>query len=159
MRFKKMIIGLVLIVVGVVIDQVTKVIAFKVFEPRTEYKSIPGFKIILVENPGAAWGVFANKMWLLILVTLVAFGFFAYLMKDFDLKNNSIYSASLILMISGTIGNFIDRIFLGHVRDFVTFSFLNNFPSFNFADMCLTIGVIFLSIDILFGETGVRWTK
>lgn len=158
MRIKQMILGIILIIAGVIIDQATKIMSFKIFEIGKEYKSIPGFKILLVKNPGAAWGVFANKLWFLIIVTMIAFGFFAYLMKDFDLVNNPIYSASLILMISGTIGNFIDRVTLGHVRDFVTFSFIN-FPSFNFADMCLTVGVIFLSIDILFGKTGAKWTS
>jgi len=157
MKVKQIILGITLIIFGVVIDQVTKVLSFKIFEFGKEYKSLPGFKIVLVKNPGAAWGVLANKMWFLILVTLAAFGFFIYLMKDFDLQENPIFSASLILLFCGTIGNFIDRITLGYVRDFVTFSFIN-FPSFNFADMCLTIGVIFLSIDILFGKTGVKWT-
>lgn len=159
MRLKQMIIGIILIVVGVIIDQITKILSFKHFDMSKDYKSlVPGFKFRLVENEGAAWGIFSNKMWLLIVITFIAFGFFIYLMRDFDLVDNPIYSASLILIISGTIGNFIDRLFLGYVRDFVTFSFFS-FPSFNFADMCLTIGVLFLSIDILFGETGIRWTK
>lgn len=158
MRSKQMIIGVILIIVGIIIDQITKLISFKYLEPGKNYKSFPGFEFRLIKNEGAAWGIFSNKMWLLIIITFIAFGFFVYLMKDFDLKENPIYSASLILIISGTFGNFIDRIFLGYVRDFVSFSFIN-FPYFNFADMCLTVGVIFLSIDILFGQTGVNWTK
>ncbi|MGB4537335.1 MAG: signal peptidase II, partial [Bacilli bacterium] len=60
---------------------------------------------------------------------------------------------------TGTLGNFIDRVlFDGMVRDFVTFDFIS-FPSFNFADMALTIGVILLAIDTLFGQTGALWTK
>lgn len=159
MRFKRMIIGIILIVIGIVIDQFTKILVFRNLELNHEYSSIPGFKLYPITNPGAAWGMFANKMWLLILITFVAFGFFVYLMKDFDLKENPIYSASLILIVSGTFGNFIDRIFLGYVRDFIKFSFWESFPIFNIADICLTIGVLFLSFDILFGETGVRWTK
>lgn len=158
MRYKRMIIGIILIVVGIVIDQLTKILSFKYLELNKTYKAVPGFKFYLLENDGAAWGIFSGKMWLLIIITLLAFGFFVYLMKDFDLVENPIYSASLILIISGTFGNFIDRIFLGYVRDFLTFSFFN-FPSFNFADMCLTIGVFFLTLDILFGETGVKWTN
>jgi signal peptidase II len=77
-------------------------------------------------------------------------------MKDFDLKENTLYSVCLILIVSGTIGNFIDRIFLGYVRDFLTFDFIS-FPSFNFADMCMTIGVILLMFEILFGATGKKW--
>ncbi len=156
MRYKKMIIGIILIVVGVAIDQLTKYLAFRLLEPSVEYAGHIGFKFQLVKNYGAAWGILANKKWLLIIITFVAFGFFTYLMKDFDLKNNPIFSASMILIVSGTFGNFIDRVFLDYVRDFVTFSFFS-FPSFNFADMCLTVGVIFLSFDILFGEMSRRW--
>lgn len=47
------------------------------------------------------------------------FRFLAYLAKDFDLKENAIFSASYILIVIGTIGNFIDRLFNnGLVRDF-----------------------------------------
>lgn len=165
MRGKKMIIGIILITVGIIIDQVTKVIAFRNFDELKDYKCLPGiFKIRLVENEGAAWGFLSDHRWFLIIVTLIAIGFFIYLAKDFDLVENPIYSASFILIVTGTFGNFIDRIFngdqilYGKVRDFLTFDFMN-FPSFNFADMCLTVGVIFLSYDILFGATGVRWTK
>ncbi|HQC74632.1 MAG TPA: signal peptidase II, partial [Bacilli bacterium] len=100
-----------------------------------------------------------GKLWFFIIITIVALGFLAYLAKDFDLKENAIFSASYILIVIGTIGNFIDRLFNnGLVRDFLTFDFMN-FPSFNFADMCLTVGVFFLTLDILFGNTGVKWTK
>lgn len=158
MKVKNMIIGIILIVVGVVIDQVTKTLAFNNFQEYQDYKAIPGFKIRLVENTGGAWGILSGHLWFLILITVIALGIFVYFAKDFDLKNNPIYSASYILIVVGTLGNFIDRLFIHYVRDFVTFNFFS-FPSFNFADMCLTIGVIFLSIDILFGETGIRWTQ
>lgn len=155
-----MILGLFLIVVGIIIDQGTKALAFSRFLMNTDYPAIPGlFKFHLLENDGAAWGIFANKLWFFIIITVIALGFLAYLAKDFDLKNHAIFSASYILVCIGTIGNFIDRLFNnGFVKDFLTFDFIN-FPSFNFADMCMTIGCIFLVIDILFGETGVRWTK
>jgi signal peptidase II len=91
-------------------------------------------------------------------ITIIAVLFISYLAKDYDFFKRPIYSASLILVLNGTIGNFIDRMMFQKVRDFVTFDFID-FPSFNFADMCLTVGVIALSIDIIFGETGKLWTK
>ena len=79
-------------------------------------------------------------------------------MKDFDLKNNFLYSISLILMISGTLGNFIDRVFRGEVIDFLHFIFFKyDFPIFNVADICLTIGVILLAISVLFGKSDILW--
>jgi signal peptidase II len=157
---KNMILGLILIIVGIIIDQGTKALAFSRFAMNTDYPALPGlFKFHLLENDGAAWGIFSNKLWFFIVITVVALGFLAYLAKDFDLKNNTIFSASYILVCIGTIGNFIDRLFNnGYVKDFLTFAFVS-FPSFNFADMCMTVGCIFLVIDILFGETGARWTR
>lgn len=159
MKTRQLIIGLILIVVGVLIDQFTKLIVFKNLDMNKQYDSIPGFKIYPVRNDGAAFGIFAGRMWMLIIITLIAFAFFIYLMKDFDLVTKPIYSVALILIISGTIGNFIDRIVDGSVRDFIKFSFWPSFAIFNIADICLTFGVILLSIDILFGETGIRWTN
>ncbi|HPN61214.1 MAG TPA: signal peptidase II [Bacilli bacterium] len=160
MKGKQMLIGLSLIVMGIIIDQITKLIAFKNFADLQNRKAIPGiFKFVLLENEGAGFGVLQGKLWFFIIITIVALGFLAYLAKDFDLKENAIFSASYILIVIGTIGNFIDRLFNnGLVRDFLTFDFMN-FPSFNFADMCLTVGVFFLTLDILFGNTGVKWTK
>ncbi|MDD3171679.1 MAG: signal peptidase II [Bacilli bacterium] len=157
MKGKNMLIGIALIILFIVIDQATKIIAFKYFTQMQTYKCLPGlFRISLVQNTGGAWGLLNGRMWILITITILSLGLFAYLMKDFDLKDNTMYSVCLILIISGTIGNFIDRIILGYVRDFLTFDFMS-FPSFNFADMCMTIGVILLMIEILFGATGKRW--
>ncbi len=157
MKGKSMIIGIILIVVLIILDQVTKIVAFKYFSPLQTYKCIPGlFRISLVENTGGAWGILNGKLWFFIVITTIALGVFAYLMKDFDLQANTMYSVCMILIISGTIGNFIDRILLRYVRDFLTFDFMS-FPSFNFADMCMTIGVILLMFEILFGATGKKW--
>lgn len=160
MKGKQMIIGIVLIMVGIVIDQITKMIAFKYIDIIQNQKAIPGiFKFWLLENDGAYNGWFAGELWFFIVITILALAFLAYLAKDFDLKDNAIFSASYILIVIGTIGNFIDRLFNnGLVRDFITFDFIQ-FNSFNFADMCLTVGVFFLAFDILFGKTGVTWTK
>ena len=158
MKGKSMIIGIILIVVLIILDQVTKIVAFKYFSPLQTYKCIPGlFRISLVENTGGAWGILNGKLWFFIVITTIALGVFAYLMKDFDLKTNTMYSVCMILIISGTIGNFIDRILLRYVRDFLTFDFMS-FPSFNLADMCMTIGVILLMVEILFGATGKKFS-
>jgi len=159
-KIKKMIIGLILITIGIGIDQLTKYLAFRYLDFGRDYKCIPGvFRFYLVENTGAAWGILPNQLWFFIAITSVALVFLGYLAKYFDLKENPLFSASYILITIGTIGNFIDRVFnKGIVRDFVTFDFMS-FPSFNFADMTLTVGVIFLAFDILFGQSGATWIK
>jgi signal peptidase II len=72
-------------------------------------------------------------------------------MKDFDLKNNAFYSIALALVISGAIGNFIDRVIFKYVTDFLDFYIFGyDFPVFNVADICITIGVIMLLVKITF---------
>ena len=53
-------------------------------------------------------------------------------------------------MIAGALGNVIDRFFLGYVVDFIRFAFWNRFPTFNVADIAITVGVALLVIYILF---------
>lgn len=68
----------------------------------------------------------------------------------------------LALVLSGAIGNLIDRVALGYVRDFIAFDFIN-FPVFNFADSCITVGAVLLVVSVLFTKSGraylPHWTK
>lgn len=57
---------------------------------------------------------------------------------------------SLILVVSGGVGNLIDRVAQGYVVDFIRFAFWNRFPTFNVADIAITVGVALLVIYILF---------
>jgi signal peptidase II len=69
-----------------------------------------------------------------------------------DFKKKKIYSFSLVLIFSGTVGNLIDRLFTGKgVFDFIEVTFVD-FAIFNFADSCLTVGVIMLMIYLVFFE-------
>ena len=150
-------VGIILILIG--IDQLTKFLAFKYIEEGVTVKAIPHlFKFTLVRNTGAAFSILEGKQWFFYVITVAALIGFGYLMKDCSLDKLPIYTVCLCMIISGTIGNFIDRVIFGSVRDFLTFDFMN-FAIFNFADICLTVGVILIIIDFLFGETGKIWTK
>lgn len=60
-------------------------------------------------------------------------------------KNISFY-----ILLGGIIGNFIDRIFLGYVRDFLDFRIFNyNFPIFNISDICICIGIFLMIIEVV----------
>lgn len=105
------------------------------------------FEFSSTHNYGAAYGIFAGKTSLLIIVSVIML--VLILVYNWFNKNKSIfYSVSLGLICGGAIGNLIDRIFLGYVRDFIKFSFFNF--NFNIADACLTIGVILFAIYLLF---------
>lgn len=98
-------------------------------------------------NYGAAYGIFSGQGIGLIIVTSVIL--VVILIYNYFHKNKTIlYSISAGLIIGGAIGNLIDRIFLGYVRDFIKFSIFNF--TCNIADICLTFGVILFAIYLLF---------
>lgn len=114
----------------------------------------PWFGLLSHRNRGAAWGMLEGQMWLFAIVTpivIVAIFYFYYK----EAQGKPLFQISLMLLLSGAIGNFIDRIFLGEVVDFVdVFIPLINyhFPIFNIADASLTIAVVLLLIAMLRDE-------
>ncbi len=105
-------------------------------------------------NRGAAWSFLSNVSWgqlffkILTPIALVVFIlFYIYSVK----KNYKWLKVSLVFIISGTIGNFIDRLLIDGVVDFIGFIFGEyHFPVFNLADSFLTIGIIMLIVYFLF---------
>ena len=86
---------------------------------------------------------------LFIIITVIVVSYLIYeLIKTKN--NNKLYLISFILIISGILGNFIDRLFLGYVRDFISFKIFN--PVFNIADSFIVIGVILFVIYMFIGE-------
>ena len=85
----------------------------------------------------------------------------SYLFTKISFKRKKIYSIAVVLLIAGTLGNAIDRLFLGYVIDFIHIPFLSYILNvvrlsnfwFNIADLCLTLGIILLAIDIIFLES------
>jgi signal peptidase II len=155
-KFINMLIGLGFIVLGVAIDQITKLIALNSLKGKGTVKVIDNFfYLTYAENTGGAWSIFSGKMWIFYIITMIALGMFVYMLKDFNLKDNTFYSISMILIITGTLGNFIDRVFRRAVIDFLDFNIFSykDFPIFNVADICLTVGVAVLLLDILFGKS------
>jgi len=155
-RLKKMIWGFVIILGCIGLDQITKAIVRTYLKPKGSINIIDNFfKFTYVENKGGAWGSFSGKLWLFIIVTILALGVMFYLLKDFNLKTNPFYSIGLSLIIAGAIGNFIDRIIFKYVTDFLDFYIFGyDFPVFNVADICIVIGSIMLIIQILFLSKG-----
>lgn len=156
--------GAIIILIGVFLDQLTKQLAYRLlYNPITEIaKEIDVIPYVLKlsyhENSAAAYGLFEGKMGLFVVVTIIALAIFGYLFKDVDFKTKRVYSISVTLFIAGTLGNFIDRIFLGFVIDFMKYPFLGlmigNLGNFynNFADMYLFVAIILFTIDLFIFE-------
>lgn len=100
-------------------------------------------------NYGAGLGILSGQTALLIILTFVFLG--AFIFYDVYSKNkNKLYIFAFSFILSGAIGNLIDRIFLGYVRDFIHVNISIMPYYFNFADAFLTVGVVLFIIEILF---------
>ncbi|PTJ46807.1 signal peptidase II [Mammaliicoccus sciuri] len=139
------------IIILIALDQLTKFLIVKSLEVGESIKVISNFLYITSHrNQGAAWGILQGKMWLFYIVTIVVLFILFMFFKNEGYGRPDV-QLGLSLLIAGSIGNFIDRLFRGEVVDFVdTYIFSYNFPIFNVADAALTIGVIVLIIVILF---------
>ena len=115
-----------------------------------DYNVIPHLiNFVYTENKGAGFSILEGQTILLISISLVMV--IALVLYDvFAKRKHTLYNISFALIVTGAIGNMIDRIAFGYVRDFIQFDFWQSFPIFNVADICLTIGVILFAIFILF---------
>ena len=137
------------IAVSVILDQVTKLIVVKNMEL---YETAPFIKGIIefryIENRGAAWGMFSENRWIFIIISAAAL--IALPMLLYKYRNlHFLFGFSLSLVIGGAAGNMIDRVFAGAVVDFLNFQFID-FPVFNVADICVTVGAVLMFIYLIF---------
>ena len=110
---------------------------------------IPGFvELTRVHNYGAAWSSFSGSKWLLIIVTSVIVAAVAVVLIR-RVVRHSLGVAAGCLIISGGLGNIIDRLRLGYVVDMFHFEFWPSYPVFNVADMCVVFGVVLAAIYYL----------
>jgi signal peptidase II len=147
-------------VVGVLLDQLTKFwIVRNLPEGRGEMEIIPGLlSIVHRQNPGAAFGMFRDfeyRHYLFVVFTIVAAGVILDLFRRLP-PTDRFMSATLGLILSGAVGNAIDRVHKRTVTDFIKVytdipslkSWLltnfgtNEWPSFNIADSALVVGVL-----------------
>lgn len=147
---KKKNIFLILNIISLIlVDQISKILISNYLIKHNNIVLIPRFlSFTYIKNYGAAFGILEGKRILFIIITIVVLFYLIY--ELFKCKNNINYSISLVLIISGIIGNFIDRLFLGYVRDFISFKVFE--PVFNIADSLIVIGVIMIIIYCIVGD-------
>ncbi|UFH63480.1 signal peptidase II [Clostridium cadaveris] len=142
---------IVIIILGIILDRVTKLWALKILKPDNDIIIIKNyFQLAYLENRGAAFGIFQNKIVFLSLFTIILIiGLSVYLYKN--RKKSKLLSVSLSLIISGALGNFYDRVVYKYVVDFICVHYKNTyyFPTFNVADVFVVCGTILLAIYIL----------
>ena len=138
----------------VLFDQCVKIFISKIMLKNSfqDMQLLSFLNIVFVRNTGVSFGMFSE--WGILgryffSIFSIVVGCFLILLAIFSDKK--VFRISLGLISSGALGNAIDRVYFGGVIDFIDF-FIYNFhwPAFNFADICISVGVIFLLFDNIF---------
>ena len=145
---KKKLICLLIVALGIALDYATKQM---IIANMYLGQSIPLWEGVLhityVINEGAAFSMLSGQRWVFLIISSVAIAVMgAFLI--FTKNSRPIWLYSLSMIISGGIGNMIERIYLGYVTDFIDFTLIN-FAIFNVADSLVCIGAGLLLLDLI----------
>ncbi len=141
--FKNVLPLIVVAIPALLLDIVTKwLVRMHIPEGHLGYPVIEGFFYLQHHrNSGAAFGIFSDQRMLLVIITIAALIFiFIY---SFRFRNSRWMQTALGFLLGGAVGNFIDRIYLGEVVDFLQFGIKSKnlfWPTFNVADVSVCIG-------------------
>ena len=132
-------------------DQLTKILVIKNFQLYESLSILPFFNLTFIVNYGFAFGFLNSPSLNQIIVILVIFSIIAYFLYLLIKTQDQFFRFSLILVLSGAVGNFIDRVLHGFVIDFIDI-YLGSYhwPAFNLADSSITLGFILIMFNILF---------
>jgi signal peptidase II len=133
------------------IDQGTKYLIASNLEMYEQIPVIGDFFLITSSrNRGAAFGILQDQLWFFIIVTLIVVGGIVWYLRKVSKEGRKLLPTALALVLGGALGNFIDRLLMGEVVDFLQFNFGSyTFPIFNIADSCIVIGVGLIILDTL----------
>ena len=146
---KNSLIYLLVIALGICLDQLTKKLAVTHLKPIHDLPLIKDvFHLTYSENPGAAFGMLSNNRWVFMIfssVMIVALAIYLFYPKK---QARPLFGIAMALVISGGIGNMIDRIIYEKVVDFFYFKLIN-FAIFNVADVFVCVGAGLMLLDVL----------
>jgi len=131
--------ALLVAVAVVAADQATKALVRAEIDPFETIHVVPGVKLIRTENSGVAFSALSGGGPLVVIVALVALGALAYFFAT-NLRRPLVWLPTGMLL-GGAAGNLIDRVLAGAVTDFIK---LPHWPTFNVADIAITLGVVIL---------------
>ncbi|AKN33998.1 hypothetical protein Ccar_25455 [Clostridium carboxidivorans P7] len=142
---------LLIIILGLILDRVTKLWALKELSNTSGIVVIKDFfGLFYLENRGAAFGILQNKVVFLSIVTFIVMAGIVYYIIKYK-PTSKLLRISLALIISGAIGNLIDRTYYKYVVDFLTLHYKDvyYFPTFNVADVLVVTGTFLLAIYLI----------
>lgn len=134
----------------VALDQISKFIIVHSMYLHQNIKITDFFSLYYTRNDGAAFSILSGKTELFYMITALAIAIVAYFFKN---SKSRLGITASIFMLSGIIGNFIDRLFYKEVVDFISLKIFNyQFAIFNLADTFITIAVILYIIEFIIIE-------
>jgi len=136
-----MLVSIIIVISIILVDQLTKYLLYGI------NMSLIGDFLWLEEafNTGASFGMFENGTLFFIIISTPLIALMCYVLISKRPMFTKFLKICVAVLLGGTIGNYIDRIFLGGVRDFIYFKSIN-FAIFNVADIAITVGTIMLAI-------------
>ena len=147
---KHYITAFIIALAGVILDQLSKYMAVHFLQGTDGIDLIPGvFRLTYLENRGAAFGVLQGQQWFFYLITAVILVVvvLAYVRIPAGRKFLPLQICA-VFIVSGALGNLIDRVRLGYVVDFFYFELID-FPVFNVADIFVTVSAVLLAVLLL----------
>ncbi len=133
------------------LDQLTKELIINTFELYEIINLLPFLNLTFVVNYGFAFGFLNNPSLNQLFVSLVILTIIFYFLYLLIRTQDHVFRFSLVLILSGALGNFLDRVFRGFVVDFIDIYITEyHWPAFNIADGCITCGFMILISNILF---------
>lgn len=139
----------------VALDQLSKQLVESSLMVYETIPLLPYFNLTLAYNEGAAFSFLSDQggwqRWFFALVAAVVVVVLMVWLSR--LKHERLLAVSLSLVIGGALGNLVDRLFIGHVIDFLDFFYHSyHWPAFNVADISITLGVVLMFVDALVGR-------
>lgn len=146
---------LAIILMVLIFDQVTKIIMANKFMLNESYEIIDNFfYFTYVQNFGMAWSAFEGARWIFVFITPIILLFVVHFFV-YSKPHEVLTRGGMILVFAGAIGNWIDRLCLGYVRDFIHFYIPiihYDFPVFNIADIAVVMGMGLVIAEIIIQE-------
>jgi signal peptidase II len=136
----------------VLLDRASKIIIEKMIPDGSSLHVFWIFSLTNVKNTGAGFSIMQGWTIVLILISIIAASAIIYYLKIMPAK----YHPAAALLLGGILGNLIDRIYYGHVLDFLDFRV---WPVFNFADSAITIGTLVIIFLVYLDERNEKKDK
>jgi signal peptidase II len=122
---------------------------------RNRYPVVAPWLVIQLErNTGGVFGMLRGKGYLFVGLSVLALGVVLWMLRNTK-PEQRLMPAALGLVVAGAIGNLVDRLAFGYVRDFIYVEIIN-WPAFNVADMCICVAAGLLALELLRAELRER---